>query len=369
MLKYWTKNRFLFDIVSGIALSLLFCFAFVSPSYGSYSKAYAENTIYLNTKIDYQVPNPSKDQLDEIKELTFVDDVFGYYFTKTNISGGKSAKINLLMSDTINSVDITMFSSRSLKTKTIQADKAAFIDEKASKILNAGLGDRINISIASSKIDYVVCGIYESTSVYPDGTVLIEFTGEAKKTYEANASSNSYSGAFIDASNEEECNEYLNSYIPMGRLKDRSEFSTDEAYNLYNNSILSGNYSNEISNFCSQRPMAVDVVGAEKNILTKMTFIGAAAVGIVFLVINEILRFRKAENHYFSALLKNKKSISKYRLLSFVVGLASYGTTAVVISLLTSELSVVVIPLVFSAGLFSVTHILNLIQDRSYLKK
>lgn len=369
MLKYWTKNRFLFDIVSGIALSLLFCFAFVSPSYGSYSRAYAENTIYLNTKIDYQVPNPSKDQLGEIKELTFVDDVFGYYFTKTNISGGESAKINLLMSDTMNSVGMTMFGPRSLKTKTIQADNAAFIDEKAAKALNAGLGDRINISIASSKIDYVVCGIYESTNAYPDGAVLIEFAGEAKITYEANASSKAYSGAFIDASNEQECKQYLNSYIPMGRLKDRSEFSTDEAYNLYNNSILSGNYSNEISDFCSQRPMAVDAVNTEKSGLTKMTFIGAAAVGVAFLAINEILRFRKSENHYFSALLKNKKSISTYRWLSFVIGLSSYVAGTVVISLLTSELSVVIIPLALSAGLFTVTHILNLIQDRSYLKK
>ena len=115
--------------------------------------------------------------------------------------------------------------------------------------------------------------------------------------------------------------------------------------------------------------MAIDVVGVEKNNLTKMTFIGAAAVGVTFLVINEILRFRKSENHYFSALLKNKKSISTYRWLSFVVGLASYGAVVTVVSLLTSELSVVVFPLMVAAGLFTVTHILNLIQDRSYLKK
>lgn len=369
MLKYWTKNRFLFDITCCIALSLLFCFAFVSPSYGSFSKVYSENNIYLNTKIDYQIPNPSKDQLEEIKGLSFVDDVFGYYFTKTNISGTKSAKTTLLMSDTMDSVDMTMFGSRSLISKTIQSDKAAFIDEKTSKALKVGIGDRINISIASSRLDYVVCGVYESIAVYPEGAVLIEFSGEAKKTYEANASSNSYSGAFIDASNEQECKQYLNSYIPMGRLKDRSEFTSDEAYNLYNNSILSGNYSNEISDFCSQRPLAVNIVGVEKNNLTKMTFIGAAAVGVTFLVINEVLRFRKSENHYFSALLKNKKSISTYRWLSFIVGLISYGTVVAVVSFLTSEFSVVAFPLVVTAALFVVTHILNLIQDRAYLKK
>ena len=99
-----------------------------------------------------------------------------------------------------------------------------------------------------------------------------------------------------------------------------------------------------------------------------MSFIGAVAVGVVFLVINEILRFRKSEHHYFLNLLKNKKSLLIYRWLSYVVSLISYGIITAIISLLTIELSVIVVPFALSAGIFTVTNIVNLIQDRSYSK-
>lgn len=94
MFKYWIKNRFAFDIVASLFLSLLFCFAFILPSNLNYNNLNSENSLYLNSEIDFQIPNPSVTQLNEIKAKSFVEDTFGYYLTKTNLTGNKSSKVN-----------------------------------------------------------------------------------------------------------------------------------------------------------------------------------------------------------------------------------------------------------------------------------
>lgn len=369
MLKYWAKNRLTIDILLGIILALLFSFAFVTPSFNSYRNIVAENSIYVNTKIDYQLPNPSFDQLGEIKSLDFVDDAFGYIFTKTNIDGKKSSKMNLLMSDNIDSIDMTMFGEKSLKSKISKIDSYAYIDENAASVLNVKLGDIVTISLASSKLQYTVCGLYESTTLYPEGVVFVEYSGQVKTVYESNVSTKGYSGAFIDASNEQKCKDYLKTYIPKGRLKDRSEFSSDEAYELYKNSILNGNYSNEITDFCSQRPTAINLVGKEKASLTSLAFIGGVVAGVILFAANEILRFRKSENKYFAEILKNKKEIAKYRWASFLTESLFYIAGVLILALLTTNVSTVLLPTVTAFAIMAISHFASLLQDRTYVRK
>lgn len=369
MFKYWAKNRLIFDVLSCILSSLLFCFAFSLASYKDYSAIYLQNSVYCNTQIDYQVPNPSTKQLKEIKEMDFVEDIFGYYYTKTNVTNNKTIKTNLLLSDTMDSVEFTMFGQNNMK-KSISVDKpSALIDEKVSKLLNVNVGDEIKVNLASNVLDYIVSGIYESTTLYSEGVVLVDFSDEAKQIYESKTSSNSYAGAFIEATDEEKCKEYLDSYIPLGRLKDRSEFESDEAYELYNNSILSENYKNEISNFCNQRSICINAVEEEKSHLFIMMYIGALVSGIVFLLITELLRFRKSENIYFSEIIKNKKTISSYRWLSFLTCIISYNLFIFLLSIFVLDIKFVLLPSLLTSLCLLLICALNLIQDRAYLKK
>ena len=265
MIKYWIKNRFVFDLTISILLSLLFCFAFIFPSNAKYTNLYDDNSLYINSEIDFQIPNPSVSQLKEIEAESFIEDTFGYYLTKINVSGKKTAKVNFLMSDSMDNMSFTMFNEKTIISSSLNTADYAYLDKVASDSLGVSNGDVISVNIASYKIEFVVCRIYESNTLFKDGTVLVEFTGSIKDAYEANASSNSYSAAFIKASNDSKCEDYLKTYIPLGRLKDRSKFDSDEAYNTYNDAIMSGNYANEITNFAENRTTAEKEVESAKT--------------------------------------------------------------------------------------------------------
>lgn len=367
MLKYWIKNRLLFDIAISIVLALLFCFAFVFPSSSNHNSISKENSIYLNSDIDFQIPNPSRGQLSDIASKDFVSNVFGYYLTKTNITGNSNAKVNLLMSDNMSSLAFTMFNEQTKLDSTTNPNNYAYLDEVAASKLSVSVGDNIFISLASQRIDFVVSAIYKANSLFEDGTVLIAFEGLVKSTYEANAHLDSYAAAFIDASNVEACNNYLRSYIPFGRLKDRMEFDTDEAYELYNTAIMSGNYSNEITNFSEYRNNANRQLAKSKTTLTTMSYIGSLAVGVLYFVACLVLRSRKSEDKYFKEVLKDKKTIGVYRTVSILFSAITYLGFVMLLSAIINIVNVVIIPLIISLILYLVTYIVNHLQDKKYL--
>ena len=293
MVKYWIKNRLVVDLLIAAVLSLLFSFAFVYPSNNNCLNVQNENSIYLNSDIDFQIPNPSVSQLSEIKAKTFIQDTFGYYLTKTTSKGNKSSKVNFLMSDTMGSLSMTMFNDKTSISSISKTSNYAYVDLIAADSLGINCGDELSVTIAGSTLKYIVCGIYEDNSLFSEGTVLVDFSGDIKTVYEANASSNGYAGAFINASNESECESFLRSYIPEGRLKDRSAFESDEAYNTYNEAIKSGNYANEITNFGSIRIQAKTELASAENTRTTMGLIGSIVVGIIYIISGFILRNRK----------------------------------------------------------------------------
>jgi hypothetical protein len=368
MVKYWIKNRLVVDLLIAAVLSLLFSFAFVYPSNNNCLNVQNENSIYLNSDIDFQIPNPSVSQLSEIKAKTFIQDTFGYYLTKTTVKGNKSSKVNFLMSDTMGSLSMTMFNDKTSISSISKTSNYAYVDLIAADSLGINCGDELSVTIAGSTLKYIVCGIYEDNSLFSEGTVLVDFSGDIKTVYEANASSNGYAGAFINASNESECESFLRSYIPEGRLKDRSAFESDEAYNTYNEAIKSGNYANEITNFGSIRIQAKTELASAENTRTTMGLIGSIVVGIIYIISGFILRNRKSEDKYFKDVLKNKKSIGKYRVASLVAGLVVYTILTVALQFYFETLSISMIPLCIVVAFIIVGFIINTFQDKAYLK-
>ena len=368
MVKYWLKNRFAFDLIIGIALSLLFCFAFVYPSNADYERVYSSNSLYVNNEIDFQIPNPSVSQLKAIDEEPFVDDAFGYYLTKTKVAGWKNSDVNLIMSDCMGSLDFTMYNSKTLVSSGATETNYAYIDETAAQALSVSNGDRIKASIANSQVEFTVTRIYEANTLFKEGTVLVDFAGAVKEIYEANASANSYSGAFLKASDVSQCNSFLGSYIPKGRLKDRFEFDSDEAYETYNNAIKSGNYSNEITNFSELRALATKEISDLQSKRNLMAVIGSVVVGVAYLLFNELLRVRKSENKYFSDVLKNKKSIASYRVCSAVLSAAIYEGLMIVLLMILNASPLLGVSIGISLAFFALTFIVNLLQDKKYKK-
>ena len=367
MFKYWIKNRFLFDVITAIILSLLFCFAFVLPQHNKITRIEQENKIYLNSEIDYQIPNPSKDQLNEIRNKSFVSDTFGYYLSKTTIKSAKTAKVNLIMSDNLDNLNMTMYNQKTLLKSIPNVEKYAYIDKTVANLLEVDCGDDIIVIVANNELKFTICAIYESNSLFSDGSVLVDFSGEIKSVYEANVSSNSYSGAFIKTNNRTECDLYLKEYIPLGRLKERSAFDSDEAYNSYNNAIMSGSYTNEITNFCDYRDASIKELESATKSLSLMSYIGAVVVALACLVINIILRNRRSEHKYFKDVLKNKKSVSKYRIYSMFVNALLYCVSSLILLLILDTLVLVIVPFILTIVSFIIVFIVNLILDKSYI--
>ena len=370
MIKYWVKNRLLFELIITAVLSLLFSFAFVFPSNYNCAKIEDNDSIYLNSNIDFQIPSPSISQLGEIKSKPFVNDTFGYYLTKTNIIGKSNSNINLLMSNQMDSLQLTMFndSTKIASYSESLIGNIAFLDEIAAKKLNVGVGDELTIAIAGQNLKYTTSTIFRKNMLFSEGTIIVDFVGDIKSIYESNLSSSSYSGAFISVSSISECEKYLKSYVPLGRLRDRSEFDSDEAYNIYTNAIMSGDYSNEITNFSELRNIATNELKSAKLNRRLFSYIGAISIGIVYFIMTMILRSRKSENKYFGNVLKNKKSINTYRTCSLVTNILIFLMLSIAIQLYLNAISITIIPIVISTILFIITYIINITLDKSYVK-
>ena len=368
MTKYWFKNRLLLGIITGIILAVSYVFIFVYLPNNKVVSIKKDNIIYLNSEIDYQIPNPTKEQVDEIKSLNYVNDVFGYYFTKVSASCDKSEKTNLMLVDNLESMNLTMYNEKNLIDSIENTSKYAFVDEIALKRIGGKIGSTVKINIANTNFDFIICKIYSENKLFKEGSIIVPFSGSIKSLYEAQTSSDAYSAAFIDAEDLNACDNYLKNYIPKGRLKTREEFETDEAYNAYNNAILSGSYYNEITNFADYRKVATKDFDNAMNNLKIMKILGIVAIGVVYIAISELLRFRKSENLFFAKTLKQKNKIKWYRILSM---LSEYLFTILFIFGLSLILSVTSITWISISCIssFIISLIINLLQDRKYVRK
>lgn len=368
MFKYWAKNKFFSGLLCTVAFAALFSFAFAMSPSKNLENVSNENLIYLNSEIDYQIPSPSKEQLNEINGKDFVNKTFGYYLTKASVEGNKTSKVSFLLSNDLDNLSITMFNDKNLVEKVEDNSNPIYLDEIAKKALDVKAGDSVKVSFANSSFTYTVTSIYKENSLFKDGTAIVKFEGAIKYTYCANAKEYSLSGAFIDSSNDAKCDEFLQSYKPLGRVRERSEFETDEACEAYNNTILNGNYSNEITNFSAKRELANKDVDNTKSKLTTMCIIGSVVVGMGYFFASQFFRNRKSEKKYFGQILNDKNKTIFYRLYSLIADSLIYVGLTVVLGIILNFTSMLLISILITFGFILITFVINLMQDKKYVR-
>lgn len=72
------NNIFALSIII-IALNLINAFIFMLPYINYKSKKYAYSDFYNNFNIDFDIPSPSKNQINELRNLDFIEKVIPYY--------------------------------------------------------------------------------------------------------------------------------------------------------------------------------------------------------------------------------------------------------------------------------------------------
>ena len=348
MIRYWTKNRLLFDILVPIVIVVLVAFAFIVPMFNSIGESTLMQSLYNNDKLDFDVPSPSYTQIAELEAESFIKSVFPYYYTEIDLTvEDKTRETNLFFSDAFDKLEQTMYcESRLIKKSTQTYNNPILVDYQFVQDTGATLGSTVSATLGGIKIDFQIEAIYETNTNYDNGAVIAKWEGSQKNAIMAISPKLVYSGAYIQASDYQQCKSYLETqYKPYGRLRDVSEFATQEAYQTHYNAFMSANYANEITNFAVKGQDVQAQVEAKNSSSTLSTILACVVSFVVLIVSNFALWFRKSERGYFA---KRKVSgdgnVRSYYVVSTIVQTIVFIVGIIVATMLIPSMTAHYIP-------------------------
>lgn len=296
MAGYWSRHRLFLTLIVSAAVAFVGSFLFVYPGIAQQANYYNSQSMYKNTDIDFIAPEPSYEQVDDLPGTRGIDKVFPFFLTKTQVEvNGKSRTTTVLLSDRFENLDITMYDDpRLVEESRTEYDNPILVDWQFCHDTSAGIGDMVSFSIGGEMREYRIYAIYETNSIYDGGAIIAEISEEQKNSIAANSNNNGYSGMYISASDYNACRTYLTTeYRPLGRLKDRSQFSDDEQYQVHYDAIMSSGYANEITDF------RVREEGLNQGGGTVMPWIGAILAAVILIAFNVAMARRGCEKVYF----------------------------------------------------------------------
>lgn len=323
MTGYWLRHRSLFSILLSIAIALITVLLFAFPFISQQADNYNSQSVYRNTSIDFIAPEPSFDQINELSGNYGVDKLFPFFVTKTSVNvGSNSRTTTVLLSDQFQNVDMTMYnSSRLIRKSDMECDNPILVDWQFCKDTSADIGDTVSFSIGSQAAEYTIYAIYETNSIYEGGAILAQLSAEQKGAIVQNAQNNGYSGMYVSASDYNACQSYLTTdYRPLGRLKDRDQFDSEEQYQIHYDAIMSSGYANEITDF------RIRENSLDKKVSPFMVWIGAALSAIIVIVFNVAMSKRGSEKGYFTKhCIPKGQNVKPYYTKSFICELLFFA--------------------------------------------
>lgn len=188
------------------------------------------------TNIDFTIQAPSKKQVDQISELSHIDMISPYIYFSTNVEINKiKVKTNLYIVESKNDLKYTQFSEELLIRKSDNSyDNPIYVSNEFVESSKIDLDEEIKINIYNTVVTFTVQAIYESDYRQTGGVVLTYLFDELKMLVEDQfGGANYYTGAFIDSNDIVSTTAYLQSYKPLGDLRSREEFDSEELYQLY----------------------------------------------------------------------------------------------------------------------------------------
>ncbi len=312
---YWVRHRLFLTVVLCIVAATITGLLFAFPYVNQQANDYNTQSIYKNTDIDFIVPEPSFEQVDELAGEYGIDKVFPYFLTKTQVNvNEKSRTTTVLLSDQMQNIDITMYNAERLIEKAdVEYDNPILVDWQFCHDTSANIGDTVSISIAGNVEEYNIYAIYETNSIYDGGAVLVAMSDEQKEAINHSSKNNGYSGMYISASDYNACQVFLTTdYRPLGRLKNRELFDNEEQYQVHYDAIMSSGYANEITDF-RIRESGLDVKGNSLMIL-----VGAGLAVVMLIIFNIAMRKRGCEKNYFTKhCIPKGQAVKPYYNISF----------------------------------------------------
>ena len=137
----------------------------------------------------------------------------------------------------------TIFSHKLLIAKKDINETKIYISDKLSDYLDLSLGDKVTLTFENGTQDFFVAAIYDDDERYVGGTMMICWNTKMEELF---GKTNNYNGAFISSNNYLETKESLKNYKPLGDLRPREDFISDEVYQLYLESRENTDYTLQI---------------------------------------------------------------------------------------------------------------------------
>lgn len=373
MTSYWIRHRSFFSLILGVAVALITVLLFVFPFITQQADNYNSQSVYKNTRIDFIAPEPSFDQINELSGNYGVDKLFPFLLTKTQVNvDGNSRTTTVLLSDKFQNVDMTMYNrTRLIKQSDTEYDNPILVDWQFCKDTAADIGDTVSFSISDKNVEFKIYAIYETNSIYEGGAILAQLNTELKDSIVQSAQNNGYSGMYISASDYGACQSYLTTdYRPLGRLKDREQFDSEEQYQVHYDAIMSSGYANEITDF------RIRENSLDKRVSPLMICIGAALSAIIVVTFNAVMSKRGSEKGYFTKhCIPKGQNVKPYYTKSFVCELLFFSVAYVGIMFYQINFSVDYIPktvigaeVAIIPAAVLVAEIMSLIMNRAMVK-
>lgn len=313
---YWVRHRLFLTLIVTAAVALIASFLFEYPSVIQRADAYNSHSIYKNTDIDFIAPEPSFDQVNDLPGTNGIDKIFPFFLTKTQVNVNSTSRTTtVLLSDQFQNVDLTMYNSARLIEKSNERfDNPILVDWQFCHDTSAKIGDIVSFAICGEKIEFKIYAIYETNSIYDNGAILAEISDDQKNAIAQQSSNTGYSGMYISASDYSACRSFLTAeYRPLGRLKERDQFSSDDQYQVHYDAIMSSGYANEITDFRIRETSLSERTGL------LMICIGAVLMAAVMIGFNFAMANRGCERVYFTKQCVPKgQNVKPYYTISFV---------------------------------------------------
>lgn len=231
-------------------------------------------------------------------------------------------------------------SKRLIKKSDFEFDNPILVDWQFCKDTSTNIGDTVSFSIGDTTVEYKIYAIYETNSIYENGAILAQISTEQKEAIAQKSQNNGYSGMYISASDYNACQTYLTKdYRPMGRLKDRDRFDSDEQYQVHYDAIMESGYANEITDF------RVRENSLDKKVSPLMIWIGTALSAVLIIAFNVVMAKRGSEKGYFTKhCIPKGQNVKPYCTKSFICELLCFAVAYGVIMFLKLNTSAMYIP-------------------------
>ncbi len=323
MITYWLKNRLFFSTIFTLLSSFIIIGLFIHPTINSYSNEEYERNFAKYSHVDFDIPSPSFIQIPELKNLDHISNVIPYYFLNRDVTFNSTSLSNLgvLFFESFNQLNETMYNpSRVINSSELEFDNPILIDHSFSKKYGLKIGDTLSITFDGTLVSFQIKTIYEDNLYYQDSILVGQWNGGQKLLIENQLGRPlNYSGAYVFSNDKILTKSYLSiDYKPYGRLRDASEFPSQEAYEIHYNAFFNSNYANEISDFNLVRERTFEKANEYRTSGNFNLITASVMIFIISFIQNFSLTLRKSELKYF----KNKTlSGAHYDSYYFIDGL------------------------------------------------